>query len=78
MALGWHASVLKQENSQVYWHNGGTGGYRSFTGFVKDSARGVVILSNYGLASEPDIDTIGIAVLKLLVDARGTHEREDL
>jgi hypothetical protein len=53
IALGWH--VLKKEGSEIVWHNGGTGGYRSFLGFDKSSGRGVVVLSN----SANDIDDIG-------------------
>lgn len=65
IALGWHISSL-DEDKLVYWHNGGTGGYRSFTGFIKENGSGVVVLSNYGLGSTPEIDQLGLAVLKLL------------
>jgi serine-type D-Ala-D-Ala carboxypeptidase/endopeptidase len=30
----------------VVWHNGQTGGYRSFLGFTANGRQGVVILSN--------------------------------
>ncbi len=53
IALGWH--ILKKEGSEIVWHTGGTGGYRSFLGFDKSSGRGVVVLSN----SANDIDDIG-------------------
>ena len=37
-----------QNNDQIaYWHNGGTGGYRSFIGFNPDSKTGVILLSNH-------------------------------
>lgn len=75
IALGWHVSSLDQDRSLVYWHNGGTGGYRSFTGFIKENGCGVVVLSNYGLASMPEIDHIGLAVLKLLSSSHSGDER---
>ncbi len=53
IALGWH--ILKKEGSEIVWHNGGTGGYRSFIGFDKSKGLGVVVLSN----SANDIDDIG-------------------
>ncbi len=53
IALGWH--ILKKEGSEIIWHNGGTGGYRSFLGFDKSKGLGVVVLSN----STNDIDDIG-------------------
>ena len=43
----------------IVWHNGGTGGYRSFLGFTKDGQHGVIVLSN----TETDLDELGFAVL---------------
>jgi CubicO group peptidase (beta-lactamase class C family) len=43
----------------IVWHNGGTGGYRSFLGFDADRRRGVVILCN----TAADVDDLGFAVL---------------
>jgi D-alanyl-D-alanine-carboxypeptidase/D-alanyl-D-alanine-endopeptidase len=31
---------------EVVWHNGGTGGFGSFTGFAPESGRGIVVLTN--------------------------------
>jgi CubicO group peptidase (beta-lactamase class C family) len=42
------------------WHNGGTGGYRSFAGFSPDRRGAVVILSN---ASIESVDSIGLHLL---------------
>ncbi len=44
VAMAWH--VKKGTEGDVFWHNGGTGGYRSFAGFVKETGKGVVILAN--------------------------------
>ena len=43
----------------IVWHNGGTGGYRSFLGFTVDGRRGVIILANTGV----DLDDLGFAAL---------------
>jgi hypothetical protein len=43
----------------IVWHNGGTGGYRSFLGFTADGRRGVVILANTAM----DLDDLGFATL---------------
>ena len=53
IGLGWH--ILKKHDSEIIWHNGGTGGYRSFLGFDKAKGLGVIVLSN----STNDIDDIG-------------------
>ena len=41
VALGWH--FFKDHH---IWHNGGTGGYRSFAGFDPVKKRGIVVLTN--------------------------------
>jgi serine-type D-Ala-D-Ala carboxypeptidase/endopeptidase len=43
----------------IVWHNGGTGGYRSFAGFTTDRRRGVIVLANTAI----DVDDLGLAVL---------------
>jgi serine-type D-Ala-D-Ala carboxypeptidase/endopeptidase len=43
----------------IVWHNGQTGGYRSFLGFTVDGRRGVVILAN----TAADADDLGFATL---------------
>jgi hypothetical protein len=43
----------------IVWHNGQTGGYRSFLGFTADGRRGVVILANTAV----DADDLGFATL---------------
>lgn len=53
IGLNWH--ILKKFDSEIIWHNGGTGGYHSFIGFDRKTRRGVVVLSN----SANDIDDIG-------------------
>ena len=43
----------------IVWHNGGTGGYRSFIGFSTDGRHGVVVLTNTALS----VDDLGFATL---------------
>jgi serine-type D-Ala-D-Ala carboxypeptidase/endopeptidase len=43
----------------IVWHNGQTGGYRSFLGFTADGRHGVVILSNTAV----QVDDLGFATL---------------
>lgn len=57
VGLGWHIS--KGAEGDVIWHNGGTGGYRTFAGFVKETGKGVVVLTN----SDRGADDIGMRLL---------------
>ena len=45
IGLGWHIRKFPNEK-RVVWHNGGTGGYRTFAGFDPIARRGVVVLTN--------------------------------
>lgn len=58
VALGWLLDRTNKSNL-VHWHNGATGGYHSWLGFVQDSECGVVVLSN----SDHSVDDIGRGVL---------------
>lgn len=44
VALGWHDFTTG--GKEIIWHNGGTGGYRSFIGFDPKTRTGIVVLSN--------------------------------
>ncbi len=57
IGLAWH--IFHSHDKKILWHNGGTGGYRSFTGFDPERRIGVVVLSN----SSNDIDDIGMHLL---------------
>ncbi len=57
VGLGWHIS--DNGKTQIIWHNGGTGGYRTFCGFIKDKKIGVVVLSNMNISA----DDIGFHLL---------------
>ncbi len=55
IGLGWHIST--KDGREIVWHNGGTGGFRSFVGFDLKSRVGVVALSNTSTAM--GVDDIG-------------------
>lgn len=55
VALGWH--VQTAGDREIVWHNGGTGGYRTFAGFDPKSRTGVVVLSN--ASTGEGVDDIG-------------------
>ena len=57
VGLGW--IISKGAEGDVIWHNGGTGGYRTFCGFVKETGTGVVVLTN----SDKGADDLGMRLL---------------
>jgi D-alanyl-D-alanine-carboxypeptidase/D-alanyl-D-alanine-endopeptidase len=57
IGLNWH--ILTAFQRPLVWHNGGTGGYRSFIGMDPERQRGVVVLSNQSVAP----DDIGFHLL---------------
>lgn len=57
VGLGW--IISKGAEGDVIWHNGGTGGYRTYCGFVKETGKGVVVLTN----SDKGADDIGFRLL---------------
>jgi CubicO group peptidase (beta-lactamase class C family) len=61
--LNWFMPVTKNGDT-LLWHNGGTGGFSSYMGYLKNKKVGVVVLVNS--ASPGDPDKIGMQVLKYL------------
>jgi D-alanyl-D-alanine-carboxypeptidase/D-alanyl-D-alanine-endopeptidase len=54
IAYGWH--VQTKDGSSIIWHNGGTGGYRSYLGYDPKARTGVVVLTN--LSTNAGVDDI--------------------
>lgn len=52
IAYAWH--VQTKDGSSIIWHNGGTGGYRTYMGFDPKARVGVVVLSNISTPEGPD------------------------
>ena len=57
IALGWH--VLSIGDRRVHWHNGGTGGYRTWMGFDEARRLGAVVLTN----STESADAFGVSLV---------------
>ncbi|MCX2480450.1 serine hydrolase [Pedobacter sp. MC2016-15] len=58
-ALAWVLSPFRGKT--VIWHNGGTAGFSSWCGYIKDKKLGVVILSNSG----DEVNDIALELLSL-------------
>lgn len=69
VGLAW--MTTSKHDDQIVWHNGGTGGFRSFAGFSKISGWGVVVLAN----STFSVDDIGLHLLNSKFEL-GTDPRE--
>ncbi len=60
IGLAW---IIQTKNDlDITWHNGGTGGFRTYTGFSKDKKVGVIVMAN----SIQSVDAIGTRILQLL------------
>jgi D-alanyl-D-alanine-carboxypeptidase/D-alanyl-D-alanine-endopeptidase len=55
IALGWH--ITTKGDSHIVWHNGGTGGYRSYMAFDAGKGAAVVVLTN--MFTDAGVDDIG-------------------
>lgn len=65
IGFGWITSA--PPNGRAFtWHNGGTGGFRSFIGFTADRKAGIVVLTN-GADQSPDALAVG-ALMQLSAD----------
>jgi CubicO group peptidase (beta-lactamase class C family) len=62
IGLGWFLYPTKGDS--LIWHNGGTGGFTSYTGYLKEKKVGVVVLTNSSSQGGPD--KIGTAILRFL------------
>ena len=58
VGLAWHR-LTTPAGRTIVWHNGGTGGYRSFAGYDEASGLGVVVFAN----TSTSVDDIGMHLL---------------
>jgi CubicO group peptidase (beta-lactamase class C family) len=65
MGLGWIVLPQRRRPYPVIFHNGGTGGFRSFAGFVPQTQTAVVVLAN----DSRDVDRLGMQLTAALQDA---------
>ncbi|MDY0811306.1 serine hydrolase domain-containing protein [Kitasatospora purpeofusca] len=70
MHLGWlgHRLHSRQGGHLQIWHNGGTGGYRSFIAFDPERQVGVIVLAN----TRRSVDTPAVRLLRTLQTTRAT------
>jgi serine-type D-Ala-D-Ala carboxypeptidase/endopeptidase len=52
IAYGWH--IQTKDGNSIIWHNGGTGGYRTYMGYDPKTRVGVVVLANISTPAGPD------------------------
>ncbi len=57
IGLGW--LIYSADGREIAWHNGGTGGFRSFVGYDPKERIGIVVLSNVSSG----VDDIGLHLL---------------
>jgi serine-type D-Ala-D-Ala carboxypeptidase/endopeptidase len=69
VALGW--MITPSKSGPIVWHNGGTGGTRSWTGFIRSKKTAVIVLAN----GTEEIDDIGFHLLSREIPLR-TPQRE--
>ena len=58
--MNWIRTQSERLQQPMIWHNGGTGGFRSFLGFTEQGGLGVLILSN----SSEDVDDLAVELLR--------------
>jgi serine-type D-Ala-D-Ala carboxypeptidase/endopeptidase len=59
IALGWH--ILTIDSHEIVWHNGGTGGYRTYMAYDLKRRVGIVVLSN--TSTTVGVDDIGLHLM---------------
>lgn len=69
VGMAWH--IYTKFGGEIYWHNGGTAGYRSFVGFHPVKKQGVVVLCNTFL----DNDDLGRHILESRYPVATVHIR---
>ena len=52
LQTGWAGCAARRAGGRMWWHNGGTGGSRAFTGFVPEGGVAVAAVAN--AAKSPD------------------------
>jgi len=64
MGMGWLLDRGLLENQMAIWHNGETGGFNSYIGFLADKPRGVFVIAN----TTVNIQSLGEEILSALGD----------
>lgn len=59
IGLGWQLHAGRPPVPPLAWHNGGTGGFRSFVGLARETGEAVVVLTN----STRGVDLLGLRMI---------------
>jgi D-alanyl-D-alanine-carboxypeptidase/D-alanyl-D-alanine-endopeptidase len=62
MRLGWLLVRSPEPLGPLLWHSGGTNGFRSFVGVLRDRGIAVVVLSN----TARSVDRLGFQLVRAL------------
>jgi len=73
IGMNWIRSFDDQLAQNIIWHNGGTGGFRTYLGFTENRQFGVFVLGNTAHA----VDPLGVDLLKSFVRELGAGGRRD-
>ena len=75
LGLGWHVSKSKS-GGEAYWHNGGTGGYRSCMALDMPRRNAIIVLSNISAFHEESgkIDKLCFELVKTLKEGGNNEE----
>lgn len=65
VAKGWH-TLEKEGLPVIYWHNGGTYGFSTFTGFLKEQNKAVIVVINQFNKSQFS-DGLGFTIMQKLL-----------
>ncbi|HUQ48396.1 MAG TPA: serine hydrolase domain-containing protein [Gemmatimonadaceae bacterium] len=71
IGLGWN--IVQLFGTSVTWHNGGTGGFRTYIGMDTEHHRGVIVLSNSTISP----DDIGFHLLVPQIPLEGAPRSQD-
>ena len=63
IGMNWIRSFDDELAQNIIWHNGGTGGFRTYLGFTEDRRFGVFVLGN----TANSVDPLAVEILKSLV-----------
>jgi CubicO group peptidase (beta-lactamase class C family) len=63
--VGMNWFTQKFGANEIVWHNGGTGGFSTFGGFLKNNKTAIIIMANKGIVGSTDV--MGFTILNKLV-----------
>ncbi len=74
IGMNWIRSFDDELAQNIIWHNGGTGGFRTYLGFTEDRQFGVFVLGN----TANSVNALAVEILKSLVREHGREAENRL